>query len=71
MDKKMTGVIAYLTWIGLLFAYIAGAREGAKFHLNQALVIALACVVLGAVTGAASVLSAIPLLGWIAAAWAN
>ena len=68
MDRKMTGVIAYLTWIGLLFAYIAGDREGAKFHLNQALVIALAGVVLGAVTGAASVLSAIPLLGWIAAA---
>ena len=68
MDRKLTGVVAYLTWIGLLIAYIAGDREGAKFHLNQALVIWLAGLILGVVTGTASILSAIPLFGWIAGA---
>ena len=39
MDAKTTGIVAYLTWIGLIIALVAGDREGAKFHLNQALVI--------------------------------
>lgn len=39
MDKQATGVLAYFTWIGWVIAYIAGDREGAKFHLNQALVL--------------------------------
>ena len=38
MDKKTTGIIAYLTWIGFLVAILAGDKEGAKFHINQALV---------------------------------
>ena len=42
MDSKTTGIVAYITWIGLLVALVAGDREGAKFHLNQALVIWLA-----------------------------
>lgn len=54
MDKKTTGWVAYLTWIGLLIAFIAGDKEGAKFHLNQALVIFLF-----------SLLSIIPCIGWI------
>lgn len=41
MDKKVTGIIAYLTLIGWLIAYLAGDKEGAKFHLNQALVLAI------------------------------
>ena len=44
MDSKTTGIVAYITWIGLLVALVAGDREGAKFHLNQALVIWLACL---------------------------
>ena len=68
MDKKITGVVAYLTWIGLLIAYLAGDREGAKFHLNQALVIWLAGTIFGIATGILSVLSGLPLLGWIVAA---
>ena len=68
MDRKLTGVVAYLTWIGLLIAYIAGDREGAKFHLNQALVIWLAGTIFGIATGILSVLSGLPLLGWIVAA---
>ena len=54
MDKKTTGIVAYLTWIGLIIALCAGDKEGAKFHINQALVIMLF-----------SLLCFIPLLGWI------
>ena len=35
MDKKITGVVGYITWIGWLIAYLLGDKEGAKFHLNQ------------------------------------
>ena len=49
MSKKLTDVVAYLSWIGLLIAFVAGDRENCKFHLNQSLVIWLAGVVLGVV----------------------
>lgn len=39
MDTKTTSIVAYITWIGLIVAFCAGDKEGAKFHLNQALVI--------------------------------
>lgn len=54
MDKKTTGIVAYLTWIGFLIAILAGDKEGAKFHVNQALVIMLF-----------SLLAIIPCIGWI------
>jgi uncharacterized membrane protein len=54
MDAKTTGIVAYLTWIGLVIALVLGDREGAKFHLNQALVICLA-----------GLLAVIPCIGWI------
>lgn len=54
MDKKTTSIIAYITWIGLIVAFCAGDKEGAKFHLNQALVIFLF-----------SLLSIVPCVGWI------
>ena len=54
MDKKTTGIVAYLTWIGWLIALLAGDKEGAKFHINQALVILLF-----------SLLSIIPCIRWI------
>ena len=41
ISTKATGVLAYLTWIGFIIAYFAGDREGAKFHLNQGLVVNL------------------------------
>lgn len=53
MDKKVTGILAYITWIGWLIALLVGDKEGAKFHLNQALVIFLF-----------SLLSVIPCVGW-------
>lgn len=54
MDAKTTSVVAYLTWMGLIIAVCAGDKEGAKFHVNQALVILLF-----------SLLSIIPCIGWI------
>lgn len=61
MDKKTTGIVAYITWIGWLVAFLAGDKEGAKFHLNQALVIFLA----GLIT---SIVRFIPFIGSIASA---
>ncbi|MCM1180905.1 MAG: hypothetical protein NC347_11650 [Clostridium sp.] len=55
MDKRITGIVAYITWIGLLIAIIAGDKEGAKFHINQALVIYLFTLI-GAI---------IPCIGWL------
>ena len=42
MDKKTTGIVAYFSWVGWAVAYLAGDREVAKFHLNQALVLNIA-----------------------------
>lgn len=41
MDKKITGIVSYITIIGWLIAFFVGDKEGAKQHLNQALVLAL------------------------------
>lgn len=54
MDAKTTGIVAYITWIGLIIALVLGDREGAKFHLNQALVIWLA-----------GLFGVIPCIGWV------
>lgn len=62
MDKKVTGIVAYITWIGLLVAYFAGDKEGAKFHINQSLVIwlgYLGTIIINAVLGG------IPVIGFI------
>lgn len=62
MNKKTTGIVAYITWIGWLVAFLAGDKEGAKFHINQALVINLTSIVISI---AGRVLGLIPLVGWI------
>ena len=54
MDTRTTGIVAYITWIGCLIAIIAGDKDGARFHVNQALVINLFAL-----------LSPIPCLGQI------
>lgn len=54
MDQKTTGIVAYLTWVGLLIAVLAGNKEGSRFHVNQALVIMLF-----------SLFAIIPCIGWI------
>lgn len=58
MDKKTTGIVGYLTWIGFIIAICAGDKEGAKFHLNQALV-----VLIGQSIG--FIVTLIPIIGWI------
>ena len=59
MDKKVTGIVCYLTWIGWVIAYIAGDREGGKFHLNQSLVLAVAGII-------CTIAGRLPLVGWVA-----
>ena len=54
MDKRMTDIVAYITWIGLLLAVLIGDKENSKFHTNQALVIMIF-----------SLISVIPCVGWI------
>lgn len=62
MNKKVTGIVAYFTLIGWLIAFLAGDKENAKFHLNQALVLAIANILLGIVN---SILGFIPFVGGI------
>ncbi len=64
MDKKTTGIIAYLTIIGWIVAYIAGDKENAKFHLNQALVIGMGMVLVSIVGGIISFIPFLPFVLW-------
>lgn len=56
MDAKTTSIVAYLTWIGLLIAFLAGDKDDplAKCHLNNALV-GMLFMLLGIV----------PVVGWL------
>lgn len=58
MSKRATDIVAYLSWPGLLVAFLIGDRAGSRFHLNQSLVIWLTGTVLGMVAW-------VPLLGWL------
>lgn len=49
MTKKATGIVAYITVIGWLIAWFAGDREGAKVHLNNGLILALASLISGVI----------------------
>ena len=60
MSAKTTGIVAYITWIGFIIALVLGDRKRAMFHINQALVINLASIVVNFV-------SIIPFLGWLIA----
>lgn len=65
MDKKATGIVGYIGWIGWLIALLAGDKEGAKFHLNQALILNITSIILGFVTVFGSFFGAIPYIGLI------
>jgi len=72
MDKKITGILSYITIIGWLIAYVAGDKEGAKLHLNQGLVLGGAQLILWACGGLIGILLGWiplvgPLVGWILA----
>jgi uncharacterized membrane protein len=62
MNKKWTGVVAYLSWIGLVLAFVLGDRTGAKVHLNQALVLNLAGLVMNLLAWILPILS---ILTWV------
>lgn len=51
MDKKTTGWVAYLSWIGFIIAICTGDKKGANFHLNQALVCNIGFTVSSFITG--------------------
>lgn len=61
MSKKVTGIVSYITIVGWIIAFLAGDKEGAKFHLNQSLVIELASLINGWVLG--KILGLIPFIG--------
>ena len=63
MDTKTTSWVSYITFIGWIVAYCAGDKEGAKFHLNQSLVIWIGVLVMYVAT---FILAFIPFIGWLA-----
>jgi Predicted membrane protein len=62
MDAKVTGIVSYISWVGWLVAFLAGDKEGAKFHLNQSLVLMIGMTVLPIVS---AVVGFIPVVGFI------
>lgn len=60
MNKKLTSIVCYITFIGWLIAFLLGDKENAKFHLNQGLTLA---VIQLAATLFGGVLCAIPVVG--------
>lgn len=63
MNKKVTGIVSYIAIIGWIIAFLAGDKEGAKFHLNQSLVINVASLLNTYVL--AKILGLIPFIGGI------
>ena len=56
-DGKTMAIISYITWIGLLIAFIMNndkKNSFAKYHIRQSLLLVLA-----------GVLAVIPVIGWI------
>ena len=64
MSKKATDIVCYLSPLGFIIAFLVGARQESRFHLNQSLVIWLVGTIAGIVS---SVLGWIPLIGWLVA----
>lgn len=50
IDRKTTGWLAYITWVGFLIAFLIGDKENAKFHINQALVINIFSTIASVIT---------------------
>ena len=73
MDAKTTGIVAYITWIGLVIAFVLGDREGAKFHLLSFIpcigwlwgIFCFICAVMGFISAVNGEEKAVPLLGQI------
>ena len=65
MNKHATDIVAYLSWPGLLIAFLAGDRYASRFHLNQSLVIWVAGSLIGLLGKAVGLVARVPLLGWL------
>lgn len=63
MSKKLTDIVAYITPLGLILAFVFGDREGSRFHLNQALVLVLASLIMDVIR---RLIGWLPLVGWMA-----
>lgn len=63
MNKKTTDIVAYLTPLGFILAFLAGTKTESRFHLNQALVLILAEVLVEIVD---AILAHIPLINVVA-----
>ena len=59
MDKRTTDIVAYITFLGWIVAFVAGEKEEAKFHLNQSLVLIIGNVVVG-------ILGVVPIVKYVA-----
>ena len=68
MDKKTTSWVAYVTFIGWIVAYCTGDKEGAKFYLNQALIVWLGYICISA---ASMMIAFVPMLGGFVIGVAN
>lgn len=69
MDEKTTGIVSYLTWIGLLIVIITRKEktEYTSFHIRQSLGIMLTSFVIGLIVYIlAAVMGSIGgMLGWV------
>lgn len=63
MTKKLTDIVAYITPLGLILAFVFGDRENSRFHLNQALVLTLTSLLMDVLR---RVIGWLPLVGWMA-----
>lgn len=63
MSKKMTDIVAYITPLGLILAFVFGDRENSRFHLNQSLVLMLASLIMDVIR---RLIGWLPLVGWLA-----
>ena len=63
MNKKTTDIVAYLTPLGFILAFLVGTKAESRFHLNQALVLILAEVLVEIVD---AILAHIPLINVVA-----
>ena len=62
MNAKITGIVSYISWVGWLVAFLAGDKEGAKFHLNQSLVLLISMTIIQMISAVAGF---IPVVGFI------
>lgn len=60
--NKIMGVLAYLSWLVLIPIFVAKDSKFARFHVNQGLVLAIAELIFGILSG---LLSKIPFVGLI------